>query len=62
MSEKVNEDDVGIIELRRRNLKAAELLEQWIEEADAEDDQTDWPAIEKEIQNSDLRFFEPEDA
>lgn len=32
MPEKVNETDIGMIEFRRRNLKAAELLEQWMVE------------------------------
>jgi hypothetical protein len=61
MSEKVNEDDPSIIELRRRNLKAAELLEQWMVE-DAADDQSYWPILERELQKSDIKFFEPEDA
>jgi hypothetical protein len=61
MSEKVNEEDVSIIEHRRRNLKAAELLEQWMIE-DANDDQTDWPAIERELQDSTFKCHEPEDA
>ena len=61
MSEKINEDDISNIELRRRNLKAAELLEQWMLE-DADDDQSYWPALERELQQSDLKFFEPEDA
>jgi hypothetical protein len=61
MSEKVNEDDVSIIELRRRNLKAAEFLEQLLKE-NVDDDETDWSVLERELQKSDLKFFEPEDA
>ena len=60
MSEKVNEDAASLLELRRRNLKAAELLEQWMIE-DADDDLTDWPAIERELEDSALRCREPED-
>jgi hypothetical protein len=60
MSRQVNEDDAGILELRRRNLKAAELLEQWMIE-DADDDQTDWPILEQELRDGTLRCREPED-
>ena len=59
MSEKANKESDDFIELRRRNLKAAALLKRWMIE-DASDDQTDWPALEKDIQHSDLKFFEPE--
>jgi hypothetical protein len=50
MPKKVNEGDLSMIELRRRNLLAAELLEGWVDEADSEDDCTDWSVLEKELQ------------
>jgi hypothetical protein len=59
MSQHVNEDDQSKIELRRRNLRAAELIRQWMIE-DANDDQTDWPALERELQDSTFRCYEPE--
>jgi hypothetical protein len=56
MSQHINENDASILELRRRNLKAAELLQQWMVE-DADDDQTNWPVVEQELQDSTLSFF-----
>jgi hypothetical protein len=65
MSEKLNENEaeVALLELRQRNLKAAQMLAQWIKEAetDSDEDQTDWPAVEKELLTNDLQFFEPEE-
>ena len=61
MSEKVNKDDVSTIELRRRNLKAAALLKQWMIE-DADDDQSYWPFLEQELCNSALRCQDSEEA
>jgi hypothetical protein len=52
MPEKVNEDDPSVIELRRRNLKAAELLGQWIKAAEADDDQTDWSVFAIEYRDN----------
>jgi hypothetical protein len=60
MSEKVNEDDVGTIELRHRNLNAAALLKQWMIE-DADDDQSCWPILEQELRNSALRCQDSEE-
>ena len=59
MSEKVNKDDVSTIELRRRNLKAAALLKQWMIE-DTDDDQSYWPALERELLDSTMRCRELE--
>ncbi|MCC6125401.1 MAG: hypothetical protein IT426_10590 [Pirellulales bacterium] len=43
-----------------RNLRIAELLQQWLAE-DANDDQTDWPVLEQELLDSTMRCHEPED-
>jgi hypothetical protein len=60
MSEKINEENIGMLELRRRNLLAADFLEQLLEE-EAEGDDANWTALEREIRKSDLKFHEPED-
>jgi hypothetical protein len=59
MPENVRTDDDNLSELRRRNLKAAELLEQWIIE-DADEDDSYWPALRKELLDSAMQCREPE--
>jgi hypothetical protein len=61
MSQQVNEDDSSLADLRRRNLRAAALLKQWMIE-DADDDQSYWPFLEQELRNSALQCQDPEEA
>jgi hypothetical protein len=61
MEKNLKEDESSLIELRRRNLRAAALLKQWMIE-DATDDQSYWPILEQELRDSALRCQHPEEA